>query len=115
MYDFTRIKRLLTRQKRDVEQGIKALEADDPVMSTSVAESSEPGTDSWMADVHGRAQALKHNLQTMLSGIKKSLQAIKKGNYGKCDNCGQMIEEKRLQAMPTATLCISCSKKTPRK
>lgn len=109
--NFNRIKSLLLRQKKEVEEEIKRVEKDDPVMEDGLMESIEPGSASWMADVHGRAQAIRGNLQGLLSLIQKSLTKIRKGNYGKCERCGKKIEEARLTAMPTATLCISCSKK----
>ena len=109
--NFSKIKAILLRQQKEVEEEIKSLEADDPVNSLSLAESSEPGTDSWMADTHSRVVAVRQNLQNMLKNIKKSLINIKSGKYGKCESCGKLIEPERLKAMPTATLCIACSKK----
>src|SRR5438309_142407 len=113
--NFKKLKTLLLRQQRKVEAEIKALEKDDPVLSDHQAESSEPGTDSWMADVHSRAVAVKYSLAQILDRTKKSLVALRKGRYGKCESCGKMIEASRLEVMPTATLCISCSKKTSKK
>ncbi len=110
MNTFDKFKNLLLKQQKEVEEEIKSLEKDDPVNSLDMAESSEPGTDSWMADTHGRVVAVKQTLQELLSKIKKSLLAMKSGKYGKCENCGKNIEPERLKAMPTATLCISCSK-----
>ncbi|SRR5258708_947116 len=113
--NFKKLKALLLRQQKKVESQIKSLEKDDPVMTDQMAESSEPGTDSWMADVHSRAVAVKINLQQMLDRTRKSLIALRKGKYGKCERCGKLIEPSRLDAIPTATLCISCSKKTSKK
>jgi DnaK suppressor protein len=108
---FTSIKKILLRRQREVQEEIKRVVKDDPLLSDGLAESTEPGTESWLAEVHGKAVAVKDNLQSMLVATQKALKKIKKGNFGKCENCGKMIEEARLQAMPTATLCISCSKK----
>lgn len=106
----SRIKDLLTKQQKKVEEEIELLDQDDPVNS-DVAESSEPGTDSWVADTHTRTVAVKKNLQDLLLKIKNSLKSLASGKYGKCENCGKKIEASRLEAMPTANLCISCSKK----
>lgn len=110
-------KRYLLRQQKHVEEQIKSIERDDPtsVMNNMIAESSEPGTDSWLADVHGRITTIKGDLMDLSSRIKKSLINMKHGTYGKCESCGKTIEPERLEAMPTATLCVACSKKTPRK
>lgn len=107
-----KIKSTLLSQQKKVEQEIKAIDEDDPVTTRGgLAESSEPGTDSWMADVHGRAVAVKHSLSTLLARTKQALNSIKSGKYGKCERCGKPIEADRLEAMPTATLCIACSGK----
>ena len=41
--------------------------------------------------------------------IRAALQRIDDGSYGICANCGVEIAPARLQALPTATLCISCA------
>jgi DnaK suppressor protein len=112
---FDRLKRVLLRQQKEIEKNLKSLEKDDPVSDNSLAESSEPGTDSWMADMHGRTEAIRQNLLSVLSKTKKSLANLRSGKYGKCENCGKPIEPQRLEAIPTATLCLSCSKKLAKK
>lgn len=108
---FNKIKNTLLRKQKELESNLKSLEKDDPVSETHVAEASEPGTDSWMAEMHGRALTLKQNMQALLSKTKTSLANLRSGKYGKCEPCGKQIEIERLQAMPTATLCLSCSRK----
>lgn len=113
--NFEKIRQLLQNRQKKVEEEIKSLEKDDPVNSLEIAESSEPGTDSWMADTHGRVVAIKQSLQDMLLKIKIALLNLKSGKYGRCEECGNLIEPERLKAIPTATLCIACSKKTAKK
>lgn len=112
---FEKIKRVLQKQEKEIEQEIKSIEKDDPVKGDGLAESSEPGTDSWMADVHGRAQILGQNLQSLLAKTKYALANLRSGKYGKCENCGKQIEHERLEAIPIATLCLSCSRKKAKK
>lgn len=106
-----KIKGMLLSQQKKVEEEIKLLDQDDPVNSEAPAESSEPGTDSWVADTHTRTVAIKKTLQDSLIKIKHALQSLASGKYGKCENCGNKIEAARLGAVPTAILCINCSKK----
>ncbi|MCG8315012.1 MAG: TraR/DksA C4-type zinc finger protein, partial [Pseudomonadales bacterium] len=40
--------------------------------------------------------------------IDKTLDRIEKDDYGWCDSCGIEIGIRRLEARPTATLCIDC-------
>ncbi|MCH4248436.1 RNA polymerase-binding protein DksA [Acinetobacter populi] len=44
----------------------------------------------------------------LIRKIEQSLQAIKDEDYGYCETCGIEIGLRRLEARPTATLCIDC-------
>jgi len=43
-----------------------------------------------------------------LKKIDDALQRIDEGIFGECDSCGENIEKRRLEARPTATLCVTC-------
>ncbi len=44
----------------------------------------------------------------LIKNIDKMLNRIEAGDYGYCDKCGVEIGLSRLEARPTATLCIDC-------
>ncbi len=44
----------------------------------------------------------------LIRKIEQSLEAIKNEDYGFCETCGIEIGLRRLEARPTATLCIDC-------
>lgn len=44
----------------------------------------------------------------LIKKIDSTLQMIKDDEYGWCDQCGVEIGVRRLEARPTATLCIDC-------
>ena len=44
----------------------------------------------------------------LIKKIDETLGRIESGDYGFCDQCGVEIGIKRLEARPTATLCIDC-------
>ena len=44
----------------------------------------------------------------LIKKIDESIARIESGEYGYCDSCGVEIGIKRLEARPTATLCIDC-------
>lgn len=108
------IKRVLLRQQKEVEKNLKVVDEDDPAKGEGVVESSEPGTDSYIADTHTRIIVLKEQLKKTSGNIKNALLKIRKGTYGKCEKCGKQIELGRLLAMPTASYCLACSKKVSR-
>ena len=44
----------------------------------------------------------------LIKKIEESLIDMDKGDYGFCESCGVEIGIRRLEARPTATLCIDC-------
>jgi len=44
----------------------------------------------------------------LIKKIDESLKTIESGDYGYCETCGVEIGIRRLEARPTATLCIDC-------
>ncbi len=44
----------------------------------------------------------------LIKKIDEALSALENGDYGYCESCGVEIGIRRLEARPTATLCIDC-------
>lgn len=109
------IKRHLLRQQREIDKNLKGVEDTDPAKSPALAESSEPGTDSYIAETHAKTLVLEQQLQSAKTNIRTALSKIQKGSYGKCEKCGKQIEIGRLLAMPTAQYCVSCTKNIAKK
>ena len=55
---------------------------------------------------------LHENDFTRLKFIKGAIKAMDRGQYGECVRCGEDINEKRLEAVPWATMCIRCQEET---
>ena len=53
-------------------------------------------------------ESLEENAELLVRDIDQALRKIDDGTYGKCERCGQDIPEERLDAVPYATLCVSC-------
>jgi DnaK suppressor protein len=52
--------------------------------------------------------SLSDNERATLLQIENALRRMEEGSYGKCANCGQMINILRLEAVPWARFCIDC-------
>lgn len=109
------IKKYLLRQQKEVEKNLIEVESEDPATAPDLAESTEPGTDSWVADEHTKIAVFRQQLKNLGSSIRDALFRIKNSTYGKCEKCGKQIGLGRLLAMPTASLCLSCSRKVFKK
>ncbi len=46
-------------------------------------------------------------LQQMLADVERAEAKIADGSYGRCDVCGDVIPEARLEARPWATRCLA--------
>lgn len=51
---------------------------------------------------------LREREQKLLKKIDSALDMIDAGTFGICEDCGQEIDIKRLEARPVTTLCIIC-------
>jgi DnaK suppressor protein len=51
---------------------------------------------------------LRGREKSFLDKIEKALRKIDEGTFGICEECGEEIQVKRLEARPETTLCIRC-------
>ena len=53
---------------------------------------------------------IEARISAELKDVDQALQAVEKGVYGTCKYCNKPIDEKRLEARPASSSCISCKK-----
>ena len=58
--------------------------------------------------LEGMALKLGDQESQMVADIDQALLRIEEGSYGVCTRCGQPIDERRLEAMPTARYDAQC-------
>lgn len=70
------------------------------------------GMDQHQADVgtetfeREKDMSILENVQAELAEIEHALERITDGSYGRCEACGAVIDEQRLEAMPATRLCL---------
>lgn len=52
--------------------------------------------------------AIVDQLRATYGDVVHALERIEQGTYGRCERCGNEIPGERLDALPTATLCMGC-------
>ncbi|MDO8493905.1 MAG: RNA polymerase-binding protein DksA [Deltaproteobacteria bacterium] len=57
---------------------------------------------------------LRDRERVLLKKIESTLQKIEDGKFGVCENCGEEISLKRLEARPVTDLCIRCKEEQER-
>jgi DnaK suppressor protein len=53
--------------------------------------------------------AAARSIAAALAEVDRALVKVDEGTYGLCDDCGVPISSERLEAMPSATRCVTCS------
>jgi DnaK suppressor protein len=51
---------------------------------------------------------IRERERTLLGKIEEALERVEEGSFGICEECGEDIGMKRLEARPVTTLCIDC-------
>jgi RNA polymerase-binding transcription factor DksA len=93
------------------------LEADLAAIGESTAASPDDEHDpegSTVGFERARVAALLAQARRSLAEIDEALERRRRGSYGVCGRCGTIIPPERLEAMPTASLCVACAA-TPRR
>lgn len=99
----------LLRQQQKLVARRHSLGAEDPFADeTRVDDNADIGMEAREQFGHQRVEALRNEIDRTLITVRKSLTKIKIGQYGLCENCGQLIDTDRLAINPTAAFCIRC-------
>lgn len=64
-----------------------------------------------IAELREAMLALSKAEREQIREIDEAIARIEDGTYGTCNECGNAIPEKRLKALPHATLCVECKSK----
>src|SRR3989338_4917401 len=106
------IYRNLIKLRKIVEKRISSLKLQDPFSDPDrLNDNAASDTEAKEESSHDRMEALEKVLKRNLEEINLALIRIKKGTYGKCQNCGKMIDTDRLAIKPTALYCVDCERK----
>ena len=52
--------------------------------------------------------AMERRVKHQLAEVERALAKFEENTYGVCDKCGKKIGKERLEALPWATLCLTC-------
>ncbi len=85
----------------DVDTTVSSMRDDDKNLSDFTDRATKEETLSIMLRTRDREGKL-------LKKVEDSLDSLDQGEYGYCESCGVDIGIRRLEARPTAVLCIDC-------
>jgi RNA polymerase-binding protein DksA len=59
--------------------------------------------------------SIANNRRDLLVQMERAMERLDKGTYGRCESCHEPIMKARLQAFPSATLCVRCKQREERR
>jgi DnaK suppressor protein len=103
--ELDRFKKQLTKQLAELEG-----KADGSVEHLNTADEYYPDpTDRASAESDRNFDIRVHDRERkLIMKVKEALQRIEDGEFGICEDCGEPIDMKRLEARPVTTLCLDC-------
>jgi DnaK suppressor protein len=101
-------KEIMLKEKERIEEKIKKLKQY-PDYGTDEEDNLQEMTD------YESNLSLEDQLEFLLKKINRALKAIEDGTYGQCSKCSANIERGRLEIMPYAELCVSCSENSKKR
>lgn len=111
--DLEFFKQIILAKKKEILEELETLR--DSMMDTTtgeyVVENStyslhmEQGTDAMERE---KTFLFASREGKFLNYLEDALKRIEKGEFGRCTDCGTLIEKERLEAVPHAQLCVQC-------
>jgi len=106
--DVEKIRKSLVKKREELIKAIEENTKESKAEKAGVEDTADEVTAELSREtMYKLSQAEKETLFLIDLALKK----IEAGTYGFCEECGEPIGEKRLQAIPWVRLCIDCSQK----
>lgn len=111
--DRTRMTKLLQARRRELAKELDRLTAAprDPMASVSFGKRIGDGTTEAVERISTTAVARR--LAATATEVDRALERLSAGTFGTCEVCGGLIPEERLEAIPWAGTCVSCTRASP--
>jgi len=116
--DLQRFRKLIEDERQRVLQRLGMIEEE--IQGLAANQSRNQSYSNHMADVGTDAmeqeQAFMHASQgtDYLMALEEALRRVEKGTYGVCEECGDKIPPRRLEAFLAARLCVKCQSRAER-
>ena len=82
----------------------------EPMETDMGSDSADPDQVADEMESFGENAAVLRRLEAQYNDVKRALEKIKNGTYGKCEAGGEKISEERLEANPSARTCVEHAK-----
>jgi len=100
-----KFKSMFEEQKRNLVYSQKILDEDFNLKQDDMPDEIDITSSEMETSMRMR---LRNREVLYLKKIDEALTRIVSGTFGECESCNEEIEARRLEARPTATLCVNC-------
>jgi len=94
----------LSEMKTDIAKNVEDKKNLD-MLEPEVGDSIDQATQSLDKEI---LFELSDNERKILRDIEAAMRKMEKGTYGLCEHCKNVIEKKRIKALPSARYCMTC-------
>ncbi|MEK7477391.1 MAG: TraR/DksA family transcriptional regulator [Candidatus Coatesbacteria bacterium] len=102
-----RFQQLLTKQKQDLTASVSDEEREGrDAVTVEAKDYGDMATEAYGQEM---SFAISDAGRRSLKDIEDALLRIRDGNFGNCERCTKPIDEARLEAVPSARMCIACA------
>ena len=110
--ELTRFKKLLEEKRQQIIDNAKDTLAEEMALDANdLPDEMDLASSEYLQSFTFR---LRGREKVFLEKIDKALIKIEDGSFGTCEECGEEIGIKRLEARPETTLCIKCKEEQER-
>lgn len=104
--DLARFREILTQRRKDILRNAQRTLSEDMTLdSDDLPDEMDLASTEYL---HAFTFRLRGREKSYLTKIDKAIERIDNGTFGICEECGEPISPKRLEARLETTLCIRC-------
>jgi len=108
--DFEQLRSCLESERKHLNEQLEQLQAsvrpaEERREGSPFGKREEEATEA--AELEKRLVSEKR-IRDLLVEVERALRKFEEGTYGLCDVCGKPIDPAQLEALPQASLCLSC-------
>jgi len=106
---------VLRRRREDLITALRSRLHQGGAEDRALAGRLEPGDDAaTAAELEQLGISLLAHEQQELQAIDAALARLRDGSFGACQRCGKAIAAGRMQAQPSAAMCLACQEEVER-
>jgi DnaK suppressor protein len=99
---------LLQEEQTHLAQQLEQMSQASIATHESMGYGNHMADDATEAFEQSKGLSLQQTIRHRLTAVTDALHKFDEGTYGICEQCGQIIDWARLEALPAARLCIRC-------